>query len=105
MLFGEIIRNAGLNPKDYPHCSSIEISLYDGKDRIEKNKTVTYARPLFEEYPSSLKSFERFVSGMEQGNVTSMCVKIDEYVVVLLYKTQKPVVFLRKFIDPLDYMD
>ena len=41
MLFGEIIRNAGLNPKDYPHCSSIEISHYDGKDRIEKNKTVT----------------------------------------------------------------
>ena len=105
MLFGEIIRNAGLNHKDYPHCSSIEISLYDGKDRIEENKTVNYAKPLFEEYPSSFKAFEKCLAGIEESSITSMLVKIDEMSVILLYKTPSPVVFLRKFMDPMDYMN
>ena len=105
MKFAEIIKNAGLDPKQFPNCSIIDISLYDGKDRIEESETVNYAKPLFEEYPSSLKAFETFISGIEQGNVTSMLVKIDVNSVVLFYKTLRPVSFLRKSIDPLDYMD
>ena len=105
MKFAEIIKNAGLEPAQFPKSSIIDISLYDGKDRIDENKTVSYAKPLFEEYPSSLKAFERYLSGIEKTSITSMLVKIDEMSVILLYKTPSPVVFLRKFMDPMDYMN
>ena len=106
MKFAEIIRNAGINPEDFPKSSNIEIHLYDGKNRESTEETVKYAKPLFEENDSSLKNFKSFLTGIEQEDVSSMNVKVDIDFVILFYKTPRSIIFPRKpSMDPMDYME
>ena len=106
MLFGEIIRNTGIDPEDFPKSSNIEIQLYDGKDRVSTEETVKYAKPLFEERNCSLKNFKSFLAGLEQEDLTSMNVKVDINCVLLFYKTPRAIIFLRNpSMNPIDYME
>ena len=106
MKFAEVIRNAGLNPLDFPKASNITIELYDGKERLSVEETVNYAEPLFTKNEGSFLNFQSFVSGLELDPIESMKVKIDADSVILFYRTPRSIVFLRYTpMDPLDYME
>ena len=105
MLFGEIIKNTGINLEDYPKSSNIEIHLYDGKERISNEKTISFVKPLFEEREASLQNFKNFLAGLEQEDVSSMNVKVDIDSVILFYKSPRAIIFLRNpSLDTMDYM-
>ena len=106
MKFAEIIRNAGLDISRFPKCASIQIRLYDGKDRVISEKTVEYMKPFFAENISCLKRFKKFLNQLENESITSMNVKVDVGTVVLFYQNPRATIFLRTpAMNPLDYMD
>jgi len=107
MKFAEIIRNAGLNPQCFSRCTDIEINLYDGKDRVSSDETVRYIEPLFKENNGSLKNFQHFLSCLEDEDIISMNVKVDICSVVLFYKTNRSIIFLRNpsSMKPIGFMD
>ena len=108
MKFAEIIRNADINwacPNHFPKVHSIEVHLYDGKDRISSEEKVNFAEPLFKENPDSYANFYAFIVGLENEKDTpkEMNVKIDISSVILFYRTPRAISFLR--IQPMDPMD
>ena len=106
MKFAEIIRNAGLNPKDFEKVSNIPTTLYDGKNRICSEETVTFIQPFFKENHYSLKNFKDFLIGLEKEEIDSLNVRVDIDSVILFYRTPRAIVFLRHpNLDPMDYMD
>ena len=105
MKFAEIIRNAGLNPKDFEKASNIPTTLYDGKNRTSSEETVTFVKPLFEENEGSLKNFNNFLIGLEKEEIESLNVRVDIDSVILFHQTPRAIVFLRHpSMDPMDYM-
>ena len=106
MKFSEIIRNAALNPADFPKSSAITIQLYDGKERLVEDECITYAKPLFAENEEALKNFKAFLNGFEKEPIKEMKVRICIDAVVLFFRTPRALVFLRRPpIDPLDYAE
>ena len=106
MKFAEIIRNTGLNPDDYKKSSNIHATLYDGKNRISSEETVTYIKPLFEENEGAFKNFKNFLIGLENEEIESINVRVDMDAVVLFHRTPRAIVFLRRpSMDPIDYME
>lgn len=58
MRFGDIIRSAGFNPKDYPEMENIPINCLDRKGR---QMEVDDLFPFFELNPSSQNKFYNFL--------------------------------------------
>lgn len=105
MKFAEIIREAGLNPKDFPTASNISIVLYNGKSRVD-DETIHYVESLFAHNDDSLERFKVFLRKLEKDPISSMNIMIDEYYVVLNDKSSKVRPLSRKPpLDPLDYME
>ena len=96
MKFATIIREAGLNEKDFENCSEISVTLYDAKDRIHENITLHFVEPLFWHNKDSLQKFQNFLVDLEENPVESINVEIDENHVVVFYKTPNPRFFSRK---------
>ena len=111
MKFAEIIRNADIAlscPARFEKIRSIDINLYDGKDRISNDKTIEFVEPLFKENPDAYANFYAFIVGLENDKdiPAEMNVKIDISAVILFYKTPRAIAFLRKPpMDPMDYME
>ena len=108
MKFTEIIRNSDITfarSVQFPKVHSIEVHLYDGKDRIHPEDTIQFVEPLFKENPASHANFYAFIVGLENEKEIpkEMNVKIDISSVVLFYKTPRAITFLR--IPPMDPMD
>ena len=102
MKFAQIISLTGLDPQPFPKCSEIEVSVYDGKDRIHSGEMIFFVEYLFKKNETSLARFHNYLSNLEKENISSMNVKIDENSVVLFYKTARAQLFLRNSTDPLD---
>ena len=96
MLFSEIIRESGSNPSEFKKCSDIPVVLYDGKDRINSEKTIHFVEPLFSKNPNSLRKFNHYLSKIEMEPVESINVQIDIDSVILFYKTPQATVFSRR---------
>ena len=106
MKFAEVIREAGLNPCNFENSSNIDISLYDGKDRVSSEEDIHYAEPLFKNNEGALKNFNGFLTGLEKETIESMNIKIDINSVILFYKTPRAIVFLRNPpMNPIDFME
>lgn len=95
MKFAEIIRESGLNPEEFPTSSNISVTLYDRKDRISTEETIRFAEPLFRNNPVSRKNFYHFLVGLEESDIQTMNIKIDEYAVWVFYKSPNTKFFLR----------
>lgn len=95
MKFTEIIREAGFDPEAFPNASNISVTLYDRKDRIDTDETIHYVEPLFAHNPKSQKKFYYSLCGLEQSDIQTMNIKIDEFTVWLFYKTPAAKFFLR----------
>lgn len=106
MKFAEILKNAGMNPQNFPKSSEIKTFLYDGKDRISSEENINYVEPFFKHNDGSFLNFQHFVNGIEQETIESMNVKVDITSVILFYKTPRAIVFLRNpSMNPIDYME
>ena len=96
MKFAEIIREAGFTPCCFPKASQISVTLYDRNERVVKEETIHYFQPLFVDNPQSQKNFFVFLHALEeQEHVQEMNAKIDQYVVILFYKSPDAKIFLR----------
>lgn len=73
MKFEEIIRKAGINPKDVPKTSELPIILYDGKGKRITDDPLQFATPIFAESEKGRSSFLNFLVAVEvkllRGNV------------------------------------
>lgn len=109
MKFAVILREAGFVSKEFPKCSEIPIILYDRKDRIIEEDDIHFVETLFKENNNSFMNFYDFLKSLEKSNepIDSINVMIDEYNVIVFYKSSKLKFFPRtkKSLDPIDYMD
>ena len=108
MKFATILRESGFSVKDFKKSSEISIILYDRKDRIDNVEDIKFVHTLFSNNTKSFIDFYEFVKELENNPEPPACinVKIDEYSVVVFYKTPQAKVFLRKEgINPMDFMD
>ena len=108
MKFEEIIREAGLSVQDYPNASQIPVTLYDRKGRVITSETLHFAEPFFCNNPAGKEAFAEAVKVMEESQfkAESVSARIDEFHVILHYRTPHAQIFPRsKQLTPLDYMD
>ena len=108
MKLEEIIREAGLSPVDYPNASQIPVRLYDRKDREVTSQTLSFIEPLFWHNPVAKAEFEKFIKVLDEApfETESISVRIDEYNVILHYRTANVKIFFRRpTLHPLDYMN
>ena len=104
MKFERIIEEAGFNSYQFQTAASIPVTLYDGNEVVLEK--VHYAKELFSENTLAEINFFNFISYLEKKPVTSMEVKIDEYSVIVFYKTKQAISFKRTHsMEPLDYME
>ena len=106
MKFAVILKAACINPDFFPKLSQIPINLYDGKDRLDPSDNAEYAENIFLHNTDSLEDFRKFIGSLENQPITHMNVKIDEFRVILFYKTS---LYERSFYrvpknDPIDFM-
>jgi hypothetical protein len=109
MKFDEVIRVVGVIPSIFPKISQIDLVLYDCKDRIVTGSKLKFAEDLFK---NNFKEGLRFINYLISIEISSktldeISVLIDEYSVILFYKTPNAKIFRRspKSMSPLDYMD
>ena len=106
MKFATILREAGISTSNFEKSSQIPITLFDGKDRENPNEDIHFAEPLFQNNPSAFKNFQTFLALLEnRSTIEKMNVKIDENAVIVFYKNPSCRIFLRKALNPMDYMD
>lgn len=107
MKFEEIIREAGLSVQDYPTASQIPVTLYDRKDRVITSP-ISFYEPLFSKNPAGKAAFAEAVKVLDEAPFKTEFVsaRIDEYHVILHYRTPHVRIFSRNTrLTPLDYMD
>lgn len=105
MKFGEILREAGIEAKNFPKCAEISVTLYDRKDRVI-DREIHFVEKLFVQNEESFAKFKHFLEILEKEDISEMNVRIDEFNVILFYKSSDILFFSRmKKVDPLDYMD
>ena len=97
MKFAQIIREAGLNPSDYPRLSEIPIKLSDRKNRLIEDETIHFTLPLFEKKKSSLEHFIAFLDKNEaMPTFSSLEGKIDEaFLLLWIGESGLPIQFRR----------
>ena len=108
MKFSEILRNVNDSldhPNRFVKIRSIDVKLYDGKDRVSTEETVHFAEPLFKRNQDAYVNFCSFLTGLEneQDIPSKINIKIDICSVILFYKSPRAISFLR--IPPMDPMD
>ena len=98
MKFAEIIREAGLSVKDFPKMSEVYTILYDRKDRIEITEKISYIESLFKHSRKSYNEFKDLLIRLENcpSTIEVMNVRIDQFNVILFYKSDNEKIFSRK---------
>ena len=102
MKLTTIIREAGFNPCVFPKCSQIPITVYDRKDRETMEEDLHFSKKLFADNANSATSFFNFITSLETNPVESINVKIDEFSVIVFYKTPQAIIFQRNSLNPMD---
>lgn len=108
MKFAVVLREAGFSQKDFKKCAEIPITLYDRKDRIDSKEDIRFVEKLFAHNNKSFMDFYDFLKKLESQTEQpeSINVRIDEFSVIVFYKTPNIRFFSRqKSMEPLDYMD
>lgn len=101
MKFAEIIREAGFNPKHYPTCSQLSITLYDRKLHEHTAESVHFAEPLFQGNPMAYKKFQLYLDRLEEElsstetAIHSMSVQVTETMVIIRNGIPYPHYFAR----------
>ncbi len=104
MTFATIIREAGIDLKDFKKCSQIPIVLYDRKDRIISDENLIFSEKLFANNEHSYKRFNFFLKKLEEAPVQSLDILISKNFVVLNYKSPNAKLFPRYTpICPIDF--
>ena len=96
MKFAVILREAGLNPVKFPKSSEISVTLYDEDDLIDDRDDITFTKNLFVNNIASYEGFFQFVERLEKQDIESMNIKIDQFFVVVFYKTPNAACFPRE---------
>lgn len=95
MLFGNVIKEAGLPMDSYPNASKIQAKVFDGKNR-ELTGELKYHQPFFVENNDSAESFKSFVQKIEETKEPIvLSARIDEFFVTV-WINSKTHIFRRK---------
>lgn len=102
-----IINAVRLNPNDFPNFSKTLVNLYDGKDRINKHKSVKYVNNIFAKNEKEGNRFTNWLISLEKTPIPFINILIDETHVIVFYKTSNAIVFSRipSFMESIDFMD
>ena len=104
MKFAAIIKETGIDLKEFKNCSQIPIVLYDRKNRIISDENLHYAEKLFANSSHSLKRFYHLLNTLEKEPVQSLDIMISENFVVLFHKSPNAKLFPRTTpICPIDF--
>lgn len=95
MLFGNVIKEAGLPMDSYPNASKMQAKVFDGKNR-EITGELKYHQPFFVENDTSAENFKSFVQKIEESKEPIIIsVRIEEFFVTV-WLNSKSHIFRRK---------